>query len=206
VPRFDAILFDFDGVLADTEPVHWACWAEVLEPLGVTLSWEYYRNHCMGVDDREMLRLMAAAAQPPRAWEDLFAHYPTKKELFRARTLEAPPFDAALGPLLERLHRTYKLAVVTSSARTEIDPLLTAGGLRDHFDALVCGREAGAHKPAPEPYLLAARLVRSTAPLVVEDSPAGIAAARAAGFEVLHIPRTAELSDLLRQTGLLAES
>lgn len=206
MPCFDAILFDFDGVLADTEPIHWACWAEVLAPLGVALSWDYYREHCMGVDDREMLRLMAAAARPSCAWEDLFARYPDKKEMFRARTLEAPPFDAALGALLERLHRNHKLAVVTSSARAEIDPLLAAGGLRHHFDALVCGREAGAHKPAPEPYLLAAKLLGAGAPLVVEDSPAGIASARAAGFEVLHIRRAADLPGSLRQMGLLAES
>jgi len=40
-----AIFFDFDGVLLDTEPVHCACWAEVLEPAGVTLAWDYYRDH-----------------------------------------------------------------------------------------------------------------------------------------------------------------
>ena len=57
---FDAILFDFDGVLADTEPVHWACWAEVLRPFGAALTWEYYRDHGIGIDDKEMLRMLAA--------------------------------------------------------------------------------------------------------------------------------------------------
>ena len=64
-----AIFFDFDGVLLDTEPVHWACWAEVLAPAGLTLTWEYYRDQCIGIDDRDMLRTMASQADPPRDWD-----------------------------------------------------------------------------------------------------------------------------------------
>src|ERR1035437_8527810 len=60
-----AIFFDFDGVLLDTEPAHSACWAEVLAPAGVTLTWEYYRDHCIGIDDRDMLRAMARQSWPP---------------------------------------------------------------------------------------------------------------------------------------------
>ena len=71
MPEFEAILFDFDGVLLDSEPVHCACWAEVLAPAGVTLEWEFYRQHGIGVDDREMLRMMAAGSDPPRKWEEL---------------------------------------------------------------------------------------------------------------------------------------
>ena len=77
----EAIFFDFDGVLIDSEPVHWACWREVLLPLGVVLDWEFYRDHCIGIDDRDMLRMMAGE----RDWRDLWAEYPRKKELFRAR-------------------------------------------------------------------------------------------------------------------------
>src|SRR5471030_2958565 len=56
MPEFEAILFDFDGVLLDSEPVHWACWAELLASVGLTLTWEYYRDYCIGIDDRDMLR------------------------------------------------------------------------------------------------------------------------------------------------------
>ena len=58
-----AIFFDFDGVLLDTEPVHWACWAEMLASVGLTLTWEDYRDHCIGIDDRDMLRTMAQAGR-----------------------------------------------------------------------------------------------------------------------------------------------
>jgi HAD superfamily hydrolase (TIGR01509 family) len=203
MPEFDAILFDFDGVLADTEPVHWACWAEVLKPFGITLEWDYYRDHGIGIDDKDMLRTLAALANPPLDWRTLFAEYPRKKELFRQRVLAHPSFDPALDAFLENLHRIYKLAVVTSSARSEIDPLLTAGGLRHHFDALVGAEDVTHYKPDPEPYRKAAELLGAHAPLVVEDSAAGLASGRAAGFAVLAITSPSEMPALL--TRRLAE-
>jgi HAD superfamily hydrolase (TIGR01509 family) len=198
MPQFDAVLFDFDGVLADSEPLHYACWAEALAPLGVVLSWEFFRDRCVGLDDREMMRLIAARSDPPRDWESLWARHPAKKELFSRRMLAAPPFAPGVGPLLEELRGAYKLAVVTSSARSEIEPALAAGDLLDYFDALVCGREAERLKPAPDPYLMAARLVGAKQPLVVEDSAYGIASGRAAGFDVLVIPSTDEMAALVR--------
>jgi HAD superfamily hydrolase (TIGR01509 family) len=188
MPHFDAILFDFDGVLADTEPVHFACWCEALAPLGISLDWQFFCGHCIGVDDRQMMRMIGARMNPPLDFEVLWARYPDKKEAFRKRTLAAPPFAPGIADLLTRLRKEYKLAVVSSSARTEIEPLLAAGGLDGLFDALVCGREAQKQKPAPEPYLMAASLLKVERPLVVEDSEAGIASGRAAGFEVLAVP------------------
>jgi glyoxylase I family protein len=199
MPRFDAVLFDFDGVLADSEPLHYACWAEALAPLGVALSWEFFRDRCVGLDDREMMRLVAAQSDPPRDWETLWTRHPAKKELFSRRMLAAPPFAPGIGPLLEELHGAYRLAVVTSSARTEIEPALAAGALLEYFDVLVCGREAERLKPAPDPYQMAARLTGANRPLVVEDSAYGIASGRAAGFEVLVIPTPADTAELLRR-------
>ena len=196
--EFDAILFDFDGVLVDSEPVHWACWAEVLKPLDVNLEWEFYRDSCIGIDDREMLRMMATRSNPPRDWEQLWARYPAKKSLFRSRMLEAPPFPKTLRPLLEQLKGHYRMAVVTSSGRDEVEPMLEAGGLRGYFDALVCARDAARHKPAPDPYLLAAKLLDARRPLVIEDSEAGLAAGRAAGFAVLCVACVADVADLVR--------
>jgi len=199
MPAFQAILFDFDGVLLDSEPVHCACWAEELAGLGVTLTWDYYRRHCIGIDDRDMLRVMAAQSDPPRDWRDLWALYPAKKDRFRARMIAQPAFDPALKGLLPGLHERYRLAVVSSSSCSEIEPLLEAGGLRAHFDTVVGGEQVARHKPAPDPYLLAARRLDVTHALVLEDSPAGIASGRAAGFEVLAVERPSDVPDLLRQ-------
>jgi beta-phosphoglucomutase len=195
MPEFEAILFDFDGVLLDSEPVHCACWAEVLAPLGVTVEWEYYRQYGVGVDDRGMLRTMAARSHPPRNWEELWAQYPAKKRLFQARMAQAPPFDPSLDGFLGRLHSAYKLAVVSSSATAEIVLLLAAGGIRRHFDTLVCGEDVQHHKPAPDPYLLAAQRLGVRSALVVEDSQVGMASGRAAGFEVVAVKGPADLQE-----------
>jgi beta-phosphoglucomutase len=195
MPEFEAILFDFDGVLLDSEPVHCACWAEVLAPLGVTVEWEYYRQYGVGVDDRGMLRTMAARSDPPRDWEELWAQYPAKKRLFQARMAQSPPFDPSLDGFLGRLHGAYKLAVVSSSSTTEIALILTAGGIRRHFDTMVCGEDVQRHKPAPDPYLLAARRLGVRSALVVEDSQVGMASGRAAGFEVVAVKGPADLQE-----------
>lgn len=199
MPVFDSVLFDFDGVLLDTEPVHWACWAEVLAPLGVQLTWEYYSASCIGIDDRDMLRRMATQAVPPRDWEELWARYPAKKELFRGRMAARPPFDPALPDALAALLPGHKLAVVSSSSAAEIEPLLVRGGIREYFGTLVTGDIVRRQKPDPEPYLLAAERLGVHAPLVLEDSEAGLAAGRSAGFQTMAIKHPREVPGILRK-------
>jgi beta-phosphoglucomutase len=196
---FDAIFFDFDGVLIDSEPVHWACWREVLLPLGVSLEWEFYRDQCIGIDDRLMLQMMATAAEPPRDWMEMWAQYPAKKELFRLRMMDALPFPPGLGALLDELQQRYKLAVVSSSGCAEIEPLLVKAGLRGYFQTIVGAESVKRHKPAPDPYLLAAERLGARVPLVVEDSDAGLESGRAAGFEALRIRHPDETADVVRR-------
>ncbi len=192
--RFDSILFDFDGVLLDSEPVHWACWREVLLPLGVSLEWDFYRESCIGVDDRLMLQMMANG----RDWHELWEQYPAKRELFRARMMVAPPFAEGLAGLLEELRRDYRMAIVSSSGRAEIEPIVERAGLRGYFETIVGGGDVEHHKPAPEPYLLAASRMGVAAPLVLEDSEAGMASGRAAGFTVARVGHPRELEQVLR--------
>ena len=197
MPGFDSILFDFDGVLADTEPVHCACWGEVLAPQGIKLDWETYRARYMGIDDREMLRILAAERIPPIPWEGLWDLYPAKKNLFRRRVMADPPFLGTLKEFLRGLNAHYALAVVSSSSCAEIEPMLAAGGLLHLFQTVVGAESVRRYKPAPDPYLLAAERLRASAPLVVEDSEAGLASGRAAGFEVLAVPDPAEMLGLV---------
>ena len=198
MPEFDAILFDFDGTLLDTEPVHWACWAQMLAGVGVTLTWEYYRDFCIGIDDKIMLQRLAEAALPPRDWNELWALYPAKRELFRER-MAHPEFDPALTTLLNDLAGSYKMAVVSSSACSEIQPILEAGGLLSFFGTVVGGGDVKRHKPAPEPYLLAAERLQVNRALVLEDSDAGVVSGRAAGFEVIRVKHPTDVPTLVRK-------
>ena len=196
---FEAILFDFDGVLADTEALHFACWTEALAPHGVHLDWPTYREHCIGLSEPDFVAFVAARAGREEDFNTLWAEYPRKQALFRQRSLAEPPISEEVVELLRTLS-SYKLGLVTSTSRHEIEPVLRRAGILDRFDTLICGEDVSRHKPAPEPYLLAAQRLGVSRVLVVEDSPAGLASACAAGFEVLHLPEPGLLAELLRAT------
>jgi HAD superfamily hydrolase (TIGR01509 family) len=142
-----------------------------------------------------MLQMMAADG---RDWRELWAQYPAKKELFRTRMMAAPPFPEGRAALLEELRPAYRLAIVSSSSCAEIEPLLERAGLRHYFETIVGAESVTEYKPAPEPYLVAAQRLGVRSPLVLEDSQAGIASGRAAGFEVAHVPHPSEMERVLR--------
>jgi beta-phosphoglucomutase len=195
---YEAILFDFDGVLADSEPVHFECWQEILQTFGLHLDWKTYCEEGIGVSDRILLGLLCQRADPPLDVERLIAEFPRKKDMFRARMLERQPFSADVFELLPELS-DYQLAVVTSSGQTEVEPALEKAGLRAFFQAVVYGGDVKQHKPAPDPYLLAVEKLGVRTALAVEDSNAGEASARAAGLDVLRVGTPAEMPALLRQ-------
>lgn len=195
---YDAILFDFDGVLIDTEPLHFACWMEVLEPFRIQVTLEEYVRRWVGVSDRQMLNELAPLANPPVNGRMLAEFHPVKKELFRQRSLASPPWTPGVAEFLASL-ADYKLAVVTSSGRTEVAPLLDAGGIRQYFAAEVYGNETPKLKPAPDPYLRAAEMLGARRPLVVEDSDPGVESARAAGFDFVRVGRAADVPAAVRQ-------
>jgi beta-phosphoglucomutase len=193
--KYDSILFDFDGVLADTEPIHYQCWLEVLAPFGIEPTWDYYSRECIGISDR----LMVERISTPALFDQIWPKYADKQALFRHKLTLKSPFLEETAALISDLSPHYKLAVVSSSGRTEVEPPIVRAGLRDHFQAMVCGKEAGNLKPSPDPYLHAAELLGAKRPLVVEDSAAGEASGRAAGFEVLRVESAESVSSDLRR-------
>jgi beta-phosphoglucomutase len=195
--RYEAILFDFDGVLVDSEPVHFECWQEILQNFDIHLDWETYRTHGIGVSDRDLMSLICKRAGRPLEVERLLAEYPRKKELFRDRMLQRQPFPTGVLELLPQLH-SYQLAVVTSSGQCEVEPILREAGIHGFFRAVVYGGDVKKLKPAPDPYLLAVQKLGVRTALAVEDSNAGEASARAAGLDVLRVGTPSEMPELLR--------
>jgi len=192
VPTYDAILFDFDGVLADTEPLHWECWASVLKPLGIHLDWKTYEPNCVGIADRELLEFFASLAPARPSSEAMAQAYDQKTAEYRRisgqRRILLPEICDFINSLTD-----YKLALVTSSKLADIGPILERAGIAPRFGAVVGADQVLRRKPAPDPYLLAASILQAQSPLVVEDSDAGVASARAAGFDVLRIPHPSML-------------
>jgi HAD superfamily hydrolase (TIGR01509 family) len=195
--RYQAVIFDFDGVLADTEPVHFACWAEALRPVGVELDWETYQKHCIGVTDRALVEHLCNRTSQPLEFDRLWRQFPHKRELFRQRMLADPPISAEVIEFIRSLQE-YKLAVVTSSARSEIEPALQRAGIAACFDALICAEDVRRHKPAPDAFLLAAERLGVQRALVAEDSAPGLEGARAAGFDVVEISEPGRMPEVVR--------
>ena len=76
----------------DSEPIHYACWREVVEPHGIALDWPMYEKHCLGVSDRAMLEALCALREPKLDIELLWAKYPAKQSDFRRRMEKTLPF------------------------------------------------------------------------------------------------------------------
>lgn len=195
--KYDAILFDFDGVLVDSEPLHWRCWAEIVRPFGIDFDWETYQRIAIGVADRQVMQLLAAMAKPPVDPRVFHEKFPLKQKMYLDLLFSSPNVPTDLPLLLKELD-PLQLAVVTSSYRSEVEPVLIKMGIRPFFAAVIDSDDVSEHKPSPEPYLLAARRLGARHPLVVEDSAAGVASARAAGFEVLRVAHPSEVAPAVR--------
>jgi HAD superfamily hydrolase (TIGR01509 family) len=145
-----------------------------------------------------MLEILARERIPPIDVAQLWAQYPRKKAMFRERMAATLPFVSGARELLSCLHQDFKLAVVTSTGRSEVAPLLESANLTGFLDTVIYGDDVTTPKPAPEPYLLAAQRLHVTRALVVEDSKAGMESARAAGFEALQVPNPSRTVELVR--------
>jgi len=194
----EAILFDFDGVLVDSEPLHFECWNATLAPFGLSIEWDDYSKHCIGVSDKEMVLRLCELNGKPEAFHDVWQCYSFKKAMFRKRMRECVPMSEETLELLRHL-QDWPLAVVSSSGRTEVEPPLVTAGVRDLFRTVVCGEDVESLKPSPEPYKLAASRLGVKTALVVEDSDAGETSGRAAGFEVLRVRSVGEMADQVRR-------
>ena len=191
----DALLFDFDGVLADTEPLHYRAWSETLAPLGISVSWEFYVANCVGVADDALFSnvfpKVFSVANPAKLVD-------AKRTAYRASLELKPPFLASTLELVRELSGQYPLAVVSSSSRAEVEPPLVRAGIAQYFRRMITREDVERIKPNPEPYLKAARWMDAKNPLVIEDSSAGIAAGKAAGFRVVEISSAASMASELR--------
>jgi HAD superfamily hydrolase (TIGR01509 family) len=197
MPAFEAVLFDFDGVLVDSEPIHFRCWRDLLASHGIELDWETYRSNYIDVNTRQMLEHISRKAANRTTAESLLDLIPRKRDLFTELMCRELPFAADCRAMLTSLSG-LRLGVVTSSNRREAEPVLAAAGIRDCFDVLVCGNDARAQKPSPEPYLKAVQLLGTSSALAVEDSDAGVGSARTAGLEVIRVAGPAEVWPALR--------
>lgn len=186
------LIFDYDGVIADTERLHWRAWAEILELRGIPFTWDQYCEIGRGMQEAQMIATLGQLVDDPSLLFGVELQITLRNEMIRDLCISVPPIQEATIELLHSL-KGYRLGLVTSSARSDVEPVLRTAGIFECFDAVVFGDDVERHKPAPDPYLLLGSLLDVKTGLVFEDSDAGIASAQEAGFVVIPIGDPADL-------------
>jgi len=187
-----AVIFDFDGVIADSETQHFLAFQRAFTERGWDLSKEAYYERYLGFSDREVFEVVAAEQHEvvsPAALEALIAF---KGRAYAALVSAGPVLCPGADQVIRRLHPHFPLAIASSAFAYEIVEFLDATRLRSYFQAVVGAEDVRASKPAPDAYLEAARRLRiSPAECVaIEDSPWGLDSARTAGLRTIGITHT----------------
>lgn len=194
----EALVFDFDGVIANTEPLHWRAWCELLRPYAAPFSWDEYCRIGRGIRDEKMLAALAGIVADPEIMVQIERRLPERNEMVRQWTRDEPPIANATVQLLKEFE-DWPLGLVTSSDSAEIETLLQQAGIADCFDACVFGEEVMRHKPDPAPYRLIREKLGISGGIAFEDSDAGMLSAAAAGFQSIRVSSPSDLPRLVRQ-------
>ncbi len=182
-----AVLYDMDGLLLDTEGIYTAVTQAIVHRYGLTFDWSHKR-HMIGRPALDSARYLVTALSLPLTPE---AYLTEREALLVAQFPHAEAFPGALRLVSHLRDVGIKQAVATSSsARLFAVKTQRHGALFGLFDAIVTGDEVAVGKPAPDIFLEAARRlgVEPAACLVMEDAPAGVQAAKAAGMAVVAVP------------------
>ena len=198
-----AILFDFNGVLVDDEPIHLDLFQEVLAEEGIALPAADYYERYLGLDDRACFAAALAAAGETSTVPRLMRLIARKASYYQERVRrEGYPFSTGAAGLVRDLAaRGWMLGVVTGAQREEVEGALRQERLLDRFKVLITAEDVREGKPSPEGYERALEAFNSLPPLperllhphevlAVEDSPVGLAAAAEAGLPTLGVARS----------------
>jgi beta-phosphoglucomutase-like phosphatase (HAD superfamily) len=202
-----AILFDFNGVIADDETPHLLCFQQALMEAGLSLTKEDYYGAYMGMDERTCARLLLERRDGHCDEAQLLRIGERKAELFRAQTGRVkPPLFQGVVEFVKAAKGCYRLAIVSGGRKTQIEQALAGTAIERDFEAIVAAEDCPIGKPNPAIYLLTldrlnarSRSEDSISPadcLVLEDSVAGIRSAKAAGMRVLGLATTYPIDKL----------
>ena len=199
-----AIVFDFDGVIANSEPLHYRSFRDVLAPLGVALTEADYYARYLGFDDVGVFEKIAE--DNAQAW--LPGRCATLVEE-KARLMEALERDVSVlfpgaAEAIRRAAEAVPLAIASGALRREIERVLVREDLSQFFPVIVAAEDTPQSKPAPDPYIRAVERLSSTIGqavdprecVAIEDSLWGLQSAREAGLRTIAVAHTYEASGL----------
>jgi HAD superfamily hydrolase (TIGR01509 family) len=191
-----AVVFDFDGIIVDTEPLHYKAFQEVLAPFGYGYSWDEYLRTYIGFDDRDAFRETFRVARRDLTPEDLSRLIDKKAEAFQHAIASGVEPYPGVVELVRSIAGNMPLALCSGALPSDILPIVKKLGIADAFDVIVTAADVSASKPDPESYALTVRKLSAAYPvkaitpagcLAIEDTPAGIASAAGAGLKVIAV-------------------
>ena len=187
-----AIVFDFDGVIADSEVLHLRAYQQVLSPRGVPLTREDYFARYLGFDDEGVFRTIAADRGVALSAADIAELIAVKADVFEGLESSGDMLFPGAAACVRRLAAEFELGIASGARRSEIEAVLERTALASCFRFIVASGDTAASKPSPDPYLKAAALHRRAARdcVAIEDSRWGIASAKSAGMACVGITQT----------------
>lgn len=196
-----AVIFDFDGIIVDSEPMHFRAFNEVLAPLDIGMSWEDYCETYIGFDDRDAFRAVLKAHGKKLCSKDLKHLIAGKAEVFQRyiHQGEATPLPGAVE-LIKSIPMHLPVALCSGALKEDILPIIRALGIENVFSPIVTAEDTDRSKPDPAPYKLAVEKLGIENPstaIAIEDTPAGIISAKGAGLKVLAVTNSYDRDYLL---------
>ena len=190
------VIFDMDGVLADTGPIHYESWVKLAKQIGVKFSKRFF-NLTFGQQSISITRELVG----PKIKQEVVEKWANLKERYYREMVKdkLKPLPGALVLIKELHERNFKLAIGSSGPPENVDLLLSTLSIKDYFDVIITAAEVKNGKPAPDVFLIAAEKLNIKVDncLVIEDAPVGITAARKAGMKVIALRTTHCNVDLL---------
>ncbi len=197
-----AIIFDFDGVVADTEPLHLAMFQRVLEEEGLALSERDYFEKYVGLDDKGCFQgILAASGRPTPA--GTIRRLVERKAVIMLEHLKTHLIIfPGVVEFVTMAAARHHLAIASGALRHEIEYILDVAGIRRAFEHITAAEDVRKGKPDPEAYLHTLQCLNHSARigapecLVIEDTIPGIQAAHAAGMRCLAVSNTCPADQL----------
>jgi HAD superfamily hydrolase (TIGR01509 family) len=192
---YRALLFDLDGTLAETDSLHLPTWVDALQPYGVEVDEDFYRDRISGRSTAEIVRELL----PDLTDEQGRSIGEAKEASFRERASELEPLPGLVDFVIQGRELGMRIALVTNAPEENVETILLALKLRDFFDVVVLADEVEAVKPDPAPYRAALEKISVPAEvaLAFEDSVSGISSSVAAGIPTVGIASSQDPEKLL---------
>jgi HAD superfamily hydrolase (TIGR01509 family) len=195
-----ATIFDFNGVLIDDESVHLAAFREVVKPLGIVIDDATYAAKYLGFDDAGAFRAILEDAGRAVTEEDVAALVDAKKPVYMDKIADALVIFEGAVEIVRRRAALGVVGIVSGALRHEIEHALSVMGVREHVAFIVSAEDTVRCKPDPEGYVMGLRALEALAngctAVVIEDSIAGIEAAKAAGLRCVAVAHSYPSSEL----------